>query len=61
MTPASPDGLRHRLLHPLAPALALVVLAVTGVVAALRGVPGSATLLACSAGFAAGFANSGST
>jgi hypothetical protein len=47
------------LLHPLAPALGLAVLVLTG--AALRGTVAAGLLLACTAGCAAGFANSGST
>ena len=48
-------------LHPLALALVLLVLVVAGAVGAGRGVAGAESLLACLAGFAAGFANSGST
>ena len=47
------------LLHPLAPALGLVVLLAAG--AALHGTAAAGALLACTAGCAAGFANSGST
>ena len=57
----APRGVRSRLLHPLTPALALVALALVGGVAALRGTASSGALLACVAGCAAGFANSGST
>jgi hypothetical protein len=48
-------------LHPLAPALALLALALAGGAGALREMPASGALLACVAGAAAGFANSGST
>jgi hypothetical protein len=57
----APGGVRGRLLHPLTPTLALVALALVGGVAALRGATASGALLACVAGCAAGFANSGST
>jgi hypothetical protein len=61
VTTARPNGRRRRLLHPLVPALALGVLALVGGTAALRGLTASGALLACAAGCAAGFANSGST
>jgi hypothetical protein len=61
VTAALPGGMRRRLLHPVAPALGLAALAAAGAVAALRGVPAAGALLACAAGCAAGFANSGST
>jgi hypothetical protein len=48
-------------LHPRTPALLLVAVAATGAVLAGRGTAGAAALLACAAGCAAGFANSGST
>ena len=48
-------------LHPRTPALLLVAVAATGAVLAARGTAGAAALLACAAGCAAGFANSGST
>ena len=57
----APGTVRGRLLHPLTPTLALVALALVGGVAALRGTAASGPLLACVAGYAAGFANSGST
>ena len=60
MNGAHPAGLR-RLLHPLVPAVALAALVVAGSVAVLRGSGVSAAMLACAAGCAAGFANSGST
>ena len=61
MTTARPGALGRRLLHPLAPTLALAVLAGAGAAAAFRGVPAAGALLACAAGATAGFANSGST
>ena len=57
----SPGNVRRRLLHPVAPAVALALLAAVAAAAALRGLPASGALLACTAGCAAGFANSGST
>jgi hypothetical protein len=60
VTPARPAGAR-RLLHPLVPALALVVFALAGAAAARRGAPLAGASLAGVAGCAAGFANSGST
>jgi hypothetical protein len=53
--------MRRGLLHPLTPAAALGVLVLIGAAAALRGTAASGALLACAAGCAAGFANSGST
>jgi len=53
--------MRRRFLHPLAPTLALLALALAGAAAAVRGTAASGSLLACAAGCAAGFANSGST
>ena len=61
MTAARPGGMRRRFLHPLAPTLALLALALAGAAAAVRGTAASGSLLACAAGCAAGFANSGST
>ena len=57
MSGTRPGALRRRILHPLAPSLALVVLAGAGAVGALRGVPGCGALLAVTAGAAAGLAN----
>jgi hypothetical protein len=48
-------------LHPRTPALLLVAVVLAGAAAALRGTAGAGALLACAAGCAAGFANSGST
>ena len=61
MSPTRPGGLRRRILHPLAPASALALLAGAGAVGALTNAPGSGALLATVAGATAGFANSGST
>jgi hypothetical protein len=52
---------RRWTLHPLTPALVLLVSTLASAAAVLRGVPASGALLACAAGYAAGFANSGST
>ena len=59
MTSAGPRGMSRPLLHPLAPAVGLAVLALVG--AALHGTAAAGLLLAATAGCAAGFANSGST
>jgi hypothetical protein len=59
VTAADPRGFSRPLLHPLTPALGLAVLALVG--AALHGTAAAGLLLACTAGCAAGFANSGST
>ena len=59
MTAAGPRGVAQSLLHPLTPALGLAVLALVG--SALHGTAVAGPLLACAAGCAAGFANSGST
>jgi hypothetical protein len=59
VTSAGPRGVSRPLLHPLAPAVGLAVLALTG--AALHGTAAAGLLLAATAGYAAGFANSGST
>jgi hypothetical protein len=61
VTAARPGGVRRRILHPLAPTLVLLALALAGTAAALRGTAASGALLGCAAGCAAGFANSGST
>ena len=62
MTAAGPGpALPRWALHPLAPALLLLVLAVPGTGAAVLGVPLLPAALLCVAGAAAGFANSGST
>ena len=61
MTAAHRSRTRRWALHPLAPALALLVLVLTGAAAALRGAVAASAVLACAAGCAAGFANSGST
>ena len=61
MTAAAPRGARRWTLHPLTLTSVLVVSTLAGGAAVLRGVPASDALLACAAGCAAGFANSGST
>jgi hypothetical protein len=61
VTAAAPRGARRWTLHPLTPTLVLIVSTLAGAAAVLTGVPASGALLACAAGCAAGFANSGST
>ena len=61
MTAARSGGVRRRLLHPLVPTAVLAALVVAASGAAVRGTAGAGVLLACAAGCAAGFANSGST
>jgi hypothetical protein len=61
MTAAHPSRIRRWALHPLSPTLALLILVLTGAAAALRGATAASAVLACVAGCAAGFANSGST
>ena len=61
MTRVRPRAPRRWVLHPLTPALALLVLLLTGTAAAVRGTAAAGALLAAAAGCAAGFANSGST
>jgi hypothetical protein len=58
MTPAR--ALRWAL-HPRATAVLVLAVVVAGTAAAVRGAAGAGVLLACAAGCAAGFANSGST
>jgi hypothetical protein len=48
-------------LHPRTAAVLVVAVALAGALAAVRGTAGAGALLACAAGCAAGFANSGST
>lgn len=61
MTETPPQGVRRWVLHPIGPSLALAGVALFAGVAAVRDVPAAGALLACAAGCAAGFANSGST
>ena len=57
----APRSVRRWALHPLGPSLALAGVALGAGAAAARVVPAAGALLACAAGGAAGFANSGST